>query len=118
MRSADLSPFSSVRGPDLVEVDTTAAASVVRTAGAASADAARLHAEQMARWSRRVAASLQSRTGITGAGAAVLALALVAWILGRVIAGRGLYLLAYSAAALVLLLRVLFNRPPALVATR
>jgi uncharacterized protein (DUF58 family) len=93
-------------------------ASAVATAGAASAEAARLHAEEMARWSRRAATYLQRRTGITAAGAAVLALAAIAWILGRVIAGRPLYLLAYSAAALVLLLRALFNRPPALLATR
>lgn len=99
-------------------VELASPASAVASAGAASADAARLHAEEMARRSRRVAAYLQRRTGITAAGASVLGLAVVAWILGRVIAGRPLYLLAYSAAALVLLLRALFNRPPALVATR
>ena len=45
---------------------------VAATAGATTADAARVYAEQMARRSRRVATYLQDKTGLTAAGASVL----------------------------------------------
>jgi uncharacterized protein (DUF58 family) len=96
----------------------TPIAPVAATAGATNADSARVYAEQMARRSRRVASYLQLRTGLTSAGASVLALAAVAWLLARIIAGRPLYLLAYGVAGLVLALRVVFHRPPGLLATR
>jgi uncharacterized protein (DUF58 family) len=86
--------------------------------GAATAEQARQFAEAEARLLHRVASMLQRRTGLTPSGMAVLGLAVVSWVLGRVFAGRPLYLVAYAAVAVLIGFRVGFNRSPGLVAER
>src|SRR5690349_23169131 len=86
--------------------------------GASSAAAARAAAEAAARPGRRLLAFVQRRTGLTRSGLLIIGLAIVAWGLGRVIAGRPLYLLAYTIVGLLVLCRVAFNRRPGIEATR
>src|SRR5262249_47552236 len=87
-------------------------------ARATSAAAARAAAEAAARPGRRLLAFVQRRTGLSRSGLLIVGLAIVAWGLGRVIAGRPLYLLAYTLVGLLILCRLAFNRRPAVDASR
>jgi uncharacterized protein (DUF58 family) len=91
---------------------------VVEATGAASATAAKEAAESAARLTRRFVALVERRTGLTRSGLVLVGLIVVSWVLGKLIAGRPLYLLAYAAAALLVIFRLAFNRPPAITAIR
>ncbi|MDQ1373843.1 MAG: hypothetical protein QOJ09_1181 [Actinomycetota bacterium] len=78
----------------------------VNQAAAASSRTARLR-EQMTR-----------ATGLTPSGLILVGVALGSWLLGYFVAGRPLYLLAYGAAAVLLLSWVIGRRPLALEGTR
>jgi uncharacterized protein (DUF58 family) len=101
-----------------VDVEPTAAVTVVEATGATSAAAAKEAAESASRWSRRLLVTVERRTGLTRSGLVLVGLMVVSWVLGKLIAGRPLYLLAYAAAGLLIVFRVAFNRPPALTALR
>lgn len=52
---------------------------------------------------RRLPAGFRRATGLTGTGAALILIAVALWVMGRVVAGRPLFLLAYGTGAIVLL---------------
>ena len=97
--------------PEAVVTEITATA-------AKSAAAAREAAEAAARPGRRLLGFVERKTGLTRSGLVMVGVIIIAWILGKIIAGRPLYLLAYGATALLIVFRVAFNRVPPVVAER
>ncbi|MDX6225336.1 MAG: hypothetical protein QOE64_1712 [Frankiales bacterium] len=61
---------------------------------------------------------LAERVGLTRTGVVVLATAVLAWIVARVLGGRMVFLLAYGAVLVLVLARTLGRAKPALTATR
>lgn len=60
---------------------------------------------------RRALGLIRSTTGLTSSGVTLLAVSVVAWILGRVVAGRPMYLLAYGGLTLLAISWSLGRRP-------
>jgi uncharacterized protein (DUF58 family) len=87
--------------------------------GAATAEQAREQAETAARPTRRAMAWVLERSGFTRSGLVLIAVAMVAWLLARVVAGKPLYLLAYGTAVVLLAFRfVAFRAVPAVEGVR
>ncbi|HEX4904544.1 MAG TPA: DUF58 domain-containing protein [Acidimicrobiales bacterium] len=80
----------------------------------------RLAREAEARQSpvRRALEAVTSRTGITSSGLILVAIAIVAWLVGYWIGGRPLYLVAYGALAVLGLAWGIGRRPLPLTGTR
>ena len=87
----------------------------VRSA-AARRDIAR--AEQAQSAARRALTALTERSGFTASGLILAAVAIAAWGLGRWIAGKPMYLLAYGALAVLVLMWSVGRRPLPLTGTR
>ncbi len=62
-------------------------------------------------WTRRAQTALARRTGLTSSGLVVVVLTVAAWVLGRIVGGRPLYVIAY-ALLLVLVVSYLIGRRP------
>lgn len=60
---------------------------------------------------RRAIADLRRATGLTGAGAILLTVAVVAWVSARIAGGRPLYLLAYAALVVLIGAWLVSRRP-------
>lgn len=76
-------------------------------------DTRRFHEESKASrsWSARALELVRTTTGLTASGLTLLGVSVVAWVLGRVVAGRPLYLLAYGGFLLLGISWSLGRRP-------
>jgi uncharacterized protein (DUF58 family) len=92
---------------------------VVAGGAAKSAEKAREDAEAAVRLHRRVITWVLTKSGFSRSGIVLGGVVVAAWVLGRVVAGKPMYLLAYASAILLLAFRfVAFRTRPAVHGAR